>query len=357
MIGRLALAATALALLAAAPAQAAPPTITYTLTGTAGTGDWFRSAVTVKWTVTGDMSSSGCDTQTITSDTTGTTRTCTGTNGDGVNAVTTKIIKIDQAAPTGVAPLAARPADFAGWYTAPLPITWSGTDATSGIAACTTLTYAGPDGAGVTPSGICRDNAGNESPAAALTISYDATAPALTDVRATATRSAATVRWAPAPDVQRVTVTREPGDGEAPSKVIADGPQGQPSLVDRGLVGGKAYTWIVTVRDAAGNATTARASATPHAPVSATAAARRVLTWKRRAKARYYNFQLLRKGRKILSVWPSKPRYALKTSWRFRGKRYRLTPGVYAWYVWPGYGARHLRRYGRLHAQGTFRVR
>jgi hypothetical protein len=56
-------------------------------------------------------------------------------------------------------------------------------------------------------------------------------------------------------------------------------------------------------------------------------------------------------------VWPSKPRYALKTSWRFRGKRYRLTPGVYAWYVWPGYGARHLRRYGRLHAQGTFRVR
>jgi hypothetical protein len=363
-----ALVAAGLALVTAAPARAALPVINYTLNGPTGGGDWFRGPVTLKWTVTGETSSSGCDTVKLTADTTGTQRSCSASNDEGPITATTRPIRIDQVAPVGVTALPSRPADASGWYTSPLPINWSGTDATSGIASCTTMTFAGPDAPTATPAGSCRDNAGNESGAVSLTFPYDSTPPALSGVSATAGPGAATVRWTPGPDVQHVTVTRVPGDAEGPSKVIADGPQAATDIVDRGLVGGTSYSWTVAVRDAAGNTTTDRASATPPVPVEASTIApvlgaatpadrAKVLRWRARPGATYYNFQLLRKSQKILSAWPSKARYRLRPSWQFRGRRHRLVRGVYAWYVWPGYGPRQLRRYGRLLAHGTFRVR
>ena len=51
----------------------APPT----LTGTAGDNGWFTSDVVVKWTYSGETSTSGCDTQNLTADTAATTITCT----------------------------------------------------------------------------------------------------------------------------------------------------------------------------------------------------------------------------------------------------------------------------------------
>ena len=364
----LALVAAALGLTAAAPAGAALPTINYTLTGPAGDADWFRGAVTLKWTVSGETGSSGCDTVTLTADTTGTQRSCSASNADGPITATTRSIRIDSVAPGSVTALPARPPDPGGWYTAPLPISWSGVDATSGIASCTAITFTGPDGPTAAPAGGCRDNAGNESAPVAFTFPYDATPPALSGVGATAVPGGATVRWTPGPDVQHVTVTRVPGDAEAASKVIADGPQAATDILDRGLVGGTPYSWTVAVRDAAGNTTTDRASATPPVPVQASAVSpvpgastpatrSRVLRWGARRGAKYYNFQLLRRGHKILSAWPSQARYRLRHSWRFHGRRHKLVRGVYAWYVWPGYGPRALRRYGRLLAHGTFRVR
>ncbi len=82
-----------------------------------------------------------------------------------------------------------------------------------------------------------------------------------------------------------------------------------------------------------------------------------VLRWSRATGATYYNVQLWRNGRKILSVWPAEPRYALRRAWTFAGKRYRLSPGTYRWYVWPGLGARAASRYGKLLGTRTFVMR
>lgn len=79
-----------------------------------------------------------------------------------------------------------------------------------------------------------------------------------------------------------------------------------------------------------------------------------VLRWKAVPGATYYNVQLWRNGRKILSRWPTRTQLALRASWTYAGRRYRLTPGRYRWYVWPGLGARADARYGALLGRRTF---
>jgi hypothetical protein len=65
-------------------------------------------------------------------------------------------------------------------------------------------------------------------------------------------------------------------------------------------------------------------------------------------RATYYNVQLFRGKKKILSVWPKSTYLQLRLRWTFRGRQMRLTAGSYRWYVWPGFGKRSARRYGRL---------
>jgi hypothetical protein len=72
-------------------------------------------------------------------------------------------------------------------------------------------------------------------------------------------------------------------------------------------------------------------------------------------KARYYNVQLVR-GTKILSAWPRHALFRVPRSWVFQGHRYRLTPGVYRWYVWPGYGRASAAKYGPALGSSSFVV-
>jgi hypothetical protein len=100
-------------------------------------------------------------------------------------------------------------------------------------------------------------------------------------------------------------------------------------------------------------------SPTPTSPPGSTAPATQLaplplLRWHPVDGARYYNVQLFRGGKKILSAWPAQPRFQLQKSWRFHGHRYRLTRGRYRWYAWPGFGARAAGHYGRLIRAGTF---
>jgi hypothetical protein len=88
----------------------------------------------------------------------------------------------------------------------------------------------------------------------------------------------------------------------------------------------------------------------------ATVAGPPLLTWTPVRSARYYNVQLFRNGHKILSEWPRRARLQLKKKWRFHGKRYRLKPAEYRWYVWPGEGAREANRYGRRIGRRSFTV-
>jgi hypothetical protein len=81
------------------------------------------------------------------------------------------------------------------------------------------------------------------------------------------------------------------------------------------------------------------------------------LRWRAVRHADYYNVQVFRNRRKILSAWPARPRLQLKASWRFRGKRFQLAPGRYHWYAWPGYGKRRAHHYGRLITHKSFTIK
>jgi hypothetical protein len=352
-----------LATLALAPgvAQATQPDATATYTGPAGDGGWYVGPVTVHWTVTGDVtSSSGCEAAILLSaDTRGRTLRCTVSGPDGTVTRTTKVIRIDQTAPTVTAAAAARAPDHDGWYRTPVEVDWSGADATSGVAACTALTYSGPDAAPASVAGTCRDQAGNTSVASSFSFQYDATPPALTGLRATGGDTSAALAWRESPDTRSVTVTRSPGVARAPVSTVYQGAGS--TFRDGGLRNGVRYTYTVTAVDAAGNATSVSASADPSSwlvgpPPGARLRRPPVLHWHRVARARYYNVQVYRGAHKVLSAWPSRSVLHLRHAWRYRGRRERLAPGRYRWYVWPGYGPRARHRYGRLLGRRTFSV-
>ena len=81
-----------------------PPVILPQLSGVLGNNGWYRSSVTINWSVTdpesGISSSSGCAHTTLTSDTAGVTLTCTATNGAGLSSSVPVTIKIDKTPPT-----------------------------------------------------------------------------------------------------------------------------------------------------------------------------------------------------------------------------------------------------------------
>jgi hypothetical protein len=80
------------------------------------------------------------------------------------------------------------------------------------------------------------------------------------------------------------------------------------------------------------------------------------LRWRTAAGATYYNVQLFRNGRKVLSAWPNRPTLKLQRSWTYAGHTHALTPGRYRWYVWPGLGSRSANRYGKLIGTRSFFV-
>ena len=72
-----------------APSDSTPPVITPIVTGTLGGDDWYTSNVTVDWTVAdeeSELTTSGCGTQTVSSDTSGTTFTCSATSVGGTSS-------------------------------------------------------------------------------------------------------------------------------------------------------------------------------------------------------------------------------------------------------------------------------
>ena len=85
-------------------ADTTPPVVLPQISGTLGNNGWYRSNVTINWSVTdpesGIASSSGCASTTLTSDSAGVTLTCTATNGAGLSSSVPVTIKIDKTPPT-----------------------------------------------------------------------------------------------------------------------------------------------------------------------------------------------------------------------------------------------------------------
>ena len=80
-----------------------------------------------------------------------------------------------------------------------------------------------------------------------------------------------------------------------------------------------------------------------------------LLVWSAVKGARYYNVVLVR-GRRVYSAWPVRSRLQLPRSWKYHGRRYKLRPGTYRWYVWPGKGKLSAGRYGKLLGASSFVV-
>jgi hypothetical protein len=80
------------------------------------------------------------------------------------------------------------------------------------------------------------------------------------------------------------------------------------------------------------------------------------LVWLANTEASYYNVQLYRGSVKTLSAWPVKANLVLQKKWKFQGRKYTLTAGVYRWYVWPGFGARAAANYGEMLGFSSFTI-
>ena len=132
-------------------------------------------------------------------------------------------------------------------------------------------------------------------------------------------------------------------------------------LTDRKLRNGRRYRYVVTLIDQAGNRAADDVSAVPtSSPLLLPARGAQVhgapkLVWKPVRQARYYNAQLLRHGRKVLSRWPRVAKLQLPRRWTFEGRRRKLVPGRYCWYVWPGFGKRSKRATGTCSARAASR--
>jgi hypothetical protein len=425
----------ALACALAGSAGAAGPVVTYTISaGTPGDHGWYVSAVTVRLGFSAEVVQTTCP-GVYTFRTSSDALSCTATDGQAIVQFQLQF-RIDTDAPLVTSGAPDRAPDGGGWYRAPVTITFSGNDTTSGIASCTSATYSGPDSGSASVSGTCRDNAGNTSapatfglrydttppsvaatpsrrpdangwyshpvdvaftgsdggsgvssctpPAtysgpdsskvdvsggcvdaagnqatATATLQYDATPPALARVAAEVSSRTATLRWQQPADASSTAIVRSPGRHGARRSVVFAGRAS--TFRDRDLSPGVTYRYEVTVRDAAGNTRSVDVKAAVPALYLPAAGARvrpgAVLAWGKVAGASYYNVQIFRGSHKVLSVWPQRALLRLHRAWTYAGKAYRLAPGRYRWYVWPGHGSPKAARYGALLGGNTFVVR
>ncbi|MGB2953443.1 MAG: hypothetical protein WBB74_08615 [Gaiellaceae bacterium] len=305
----------------------------------------------------GITNTDGCNVRTLTTDTQGTVLSCAATNTGNITTNVQIAVKVDKTPPQVTGAIPQRGPDANGWYNHPVAIAFQGSDATSGIDSCTSLTYGGPDSSGAKVSGTCRDRAGNTSAPSSYGLKYDATPPSLS-VHVAATDGAVLLRWSASPDTTLVTVARATGR-TAPEALVYKGRAR--GFRDRRVRNGLAYRYAVTAYDVANNATTKTVAALPLGALFGPRPGTRVkapplLRWRAISHATYYNVQLIRGHRKILSVWPTRDRFRLHRSWVYQGRRYRLSPGRYRWFVWPGLGSPAANRYGRLLGQSDFVV-
>jgi hypothetical protein len=255
----------------------------------------------------------------------------------------------DSTPPAVAAATPDRQPDSNGWYNHGLTVTYSGTDATSGIDSCDAPTYDKPDDPSATVSGRCRDKAGNASAPAPFAFKFDSTPPKLTKLALAAQSAAVALTWSASADVAAVKIMRTRGTG-APV-TLYDGKR-ITSFTDKKAQNGNRYAYVVEALDAAGNVTESKGGASPSAPLLAPRQAAAIrggttLRWRAVPHATYYNVQLWLRGRKVMTSWPAVPSLRIGN----------LRPGAYAWLVWPGLGPRAQHRYGPLIGRSTFVVK
>ncbi len=188
------------------PVDTTAPVITKTITGTAGTGGWYRSDVTVQWTVSDADSAvvidSGCGTQNFTTETAGTTSSCQAHSAGGSSSDSVTI-KIDKTDPTITFASATPAANAAGWNNTDVVVSWNCADVGgSGALAASVSHTISSEGTGLSATGTCEDVAGNTASNTKGGFKIDKTDPTITFASATPAANAngwnntdVTVKW------------------------------------------------------------------------------------------------------------------------------------------------------------------
>jgi len=318
---------------------------------------WFNHSVGLSWS-DGDATSgiAGCSSPPYSGpDTTAVSLSVTCTDRAGNSASKTTQIKYDSTPPHITGATLSRPPDFNGWYTHPVTITWSGTDALSGIASCTSAPYSGQATALANAVGSCTDRAGNVA-ASAIALKYDGTAPTLSKVSVASRAASDLVRWTSTSPEDQIVVKRSVR-GSKDEQVVFQGTGSR--VVDSTIEPGVEYEYAIVSTDQADNVS--KTAAVAGLPKILTlrkmayiprAAPKPILQWAAMKAASYYHVQVFRGSKRILAAWPSKRQLGLTNAWRWAGRRYTLGPGRYRWFVWGGLGKRSFARY---HAIGSAR--
>jgi hypothetical protein len=281
-----------------APANAGPalnhdrlPAIKYTISGIRGTNGWYRGSrggdyVVLRWTVRDPRAdvvfTSGCQKEIIKGPTSGSARTCIAASDNGINTVTTRLIKVD------------------------------------------------------------------------------GDPPRLGAVLIRGTKRFVSLRWKASRDAHFL-VARSPGTHGLSQSLVYKGVQRR--FTDRNVRSGVSYRYTLVAIDRAGNSAaktiraTVRATLLSPAPGVRLRSPRKILfAWDAVPQTNYYNIQLWFNGERILSTWPSLPRFRLVAPWTYKGVRRYLRIGRYTWYVWPGRGPRSVGVYGPILGLSNFVV-
>jgi hypothetical protein len=198
----------------------------------------------------------------------------------------------------------------------------------------------------------------------------------VTNLVATPGDSTVTLKWTKptAKDFDHVVVSRSTTAPGAVADTVYAGSAS--SFLDPRVQNGVEYRYIVVAVDKTGNRSggvvvvavpKAVALLSPKGGARIKKGAKKTtFRWKGVKDARYYNLQIYvggelvfassSAGSKVLSVWPVRPSFVLTRQWKYARKRYKLTPGIYTWYVWPGIGPRSAAEYGPLIGSSSFRI-
>jgi hypothetical protein len=165
------------------------PTISGAPTSAANGNDWYMNDVSVKWTCADGLSGVvNCPANTLISG--------EGSNlsasalisdkADNTASATVGGINIDKTNPTVSAAVSPASANGNGWYNANVTVTFTGSDAGSGIASCTAESVFTAEGKDQKASGTCTDKSGRKSSEASVTVSIDKTDPTISGSPTTA---------------------------------------------------------------------------------------------------------------------------------------------------------------------------
>jgi hypothetical protein len=160
------------------------PTVSHSLSPAPNADEWNNSDVTVTFTAKDDDKGSGVASVTapvkVTTETAG--QVVTGTAKDTADNVGTDsvTVKLDRTAPTITGAITSGTLGANGWYVGPVTVTFTCSDALSGVATCPDPATLSANGAGQSASGTATDKAGNTRTVTVSGINIDQEKPTLT---------------------------------------------------------------------------------------------------------------------------------------------------------------------------------